>query len=317
MANEKSDEVIVIPVGKYLSTVRNNPWMIVSIILLIALIVVFLWKPSSSVSQDEVLSGNVISEKDASDNLLKFINQQGKGNAELVSITSVGPYYEAQLKYQGQEFPAHITKDGNFLVLNSIPLTPDAPKLAQAEPPKQTEPIEVDISESPSRGSKDAKVLVVEFTDYECPFCRKFYDETYQKLMDEYVLKGKVLLVMKDFPLVNIHENALKAAEAARCVREQKGDEGYFKMHDKLFENQENLSVENYAGLARQLGVMGSKFESCLNESKYESAVQKDMKLGQEIGITGTPSFVINGKLISGSIPYEAFKQLIEQELGQ
>ena len=130
-----------------------------------------------------------------------------------------------------------------------------------------------------------------------------------------YIKTGKVKLYYRDFPLSNIHSNAQKAAEAARCVREQKGDDGFWKMHNKLFENQQDLSIENYKKWARELGVSGSKFDSCLDEGKYESSVQKDSTYGQSLGVQGTPAFFINGQLVSGAQPYSVFEQVIEAEL--
>jgi protein-disulfide isomerase len=167
----------------------------------------------------------------------------------------------------------------------------------------------------PSKGSDDAPVVLIEYSDYECPFCGRHYTQTYQQIISQYVDTGKVKMVFKDFPL-SFHPNAQKAAEAAHCVRDQSGDEGYFSMHDKLFDNQQNLNVDNFKKLAREVdGVDGGKFDSCLDSGKFASLVQKGFAEGQQDGVRGTPGFLINGKPLSGAQPFSAFQQAIEAEL--
>lgn len=180
--------------------------------------------------------------------------------------------------------------------------------------PPQTGRVDVKIGDSPVKGKKDAPVTLVEFSDYQCPFCGRHYQQTYPQILKEYIDSGKVKLVFKDFPL-GFHENAQKSAEAARCVREQKGDEGYFKMHDKMFENQQNLVVDNLKKFAREIGADGAKFDSCLDSGKFAKAVQEDMAYGSSIGVQGTPAFFVNGKLISGAVPYAQFKSVFDAEL--
>ena len=133
-------------------------------------------------------------------------------------------------------------------------------------------------------------------------------------MIKEYIEPGKAKIVFKDFPLSN-HPEAQKAAEAARCVRDQAQDEGYFRMHDKLFENQHILSISNYKQWARELGINGDQFDSCLDSGKFAAIVQGDFQYGQEVGVKGTPSFFVNGRLLSGAQPYPAFRQAIEAEL--
>lgn len=174
--------------------------------------------------------------------------------------------------------------------------------------------ININLEGYPSKGKLDAPVVLVEYSDYQCPYCGRFYTQTLPQIQREYAATGKVRLVFKDFPL-NFHQFAQKAAEAAHCVREQKGDEGYWLMHDKLFANQESLSIENFKKWARELGAGGERFDDCLGNGKMLPIVQKAFAEGQENGVRGTPSFFVNGKMLSGALPFEEFKKAIDAEL--
>lgn len=184
----------------------------------------------------------------------------------------------------------------------------------QQQVPSEPDKANVNIENYPSKGKSNAPVTIVEYSDYECPFCGRFYSQTLPLIQREYVDSGKVKLVFKDFPL-GFHQYAQKAAEAAHCVKEQKGDDGYWKMHDKLFENQQSLSIENIKQWAKELGVNVRDFNSCLDSGKMATTVQKAMREGQQDGVQGTPAFFINGKLLSGAQPFENFRQIIEAEL--
>ena len=178
-----------------------------------------------------------------------------------------------------------------------------------------TAPVDVEIGDSPILGDKDAPVTIVEFSDYECPYCGRHFTDTYPQIKSNYIDTGEVNLVFKNFPL-NFHPNAQKAAEAAECAREQGK---FWEMHDKLFENQVTLSVENYKIWAKGLGLDAGKFNTCLDTGKMAKVVQDDLKYGQEIGVQGTPAFFIgNGDsytMVSGAQPYSAFEQVIEAKL--
>lgn len=180
--------------------------------------------------------------------------------------------------------------------------------------PAQEGRVEVNIEDVPFKGKENAPVVIVEYTDYECPFCGRHYSQAYKQIESEYIDTGKVKYLIKDFPL-SFHQNAQKAAEAAHCAREQKDDEGYFAMHSKIFENQQALSIENYKKWARELSLNGAQFDSCLNSGKMAAIVQKGFQEGQQDGVQGTPAFFINGKLVSGAQPFGAFKQAIDGEL--
>lgn len=256
------------------------------------------------------VTADVISTDDAGKQLVSFLNSQGKGDVQLVSTVQEGSLYKSTVNFQGQDIPVYTTLDGKYVIPQVIPLSGLA-----AQPPQQPkENVEVNIGDSPIKGSKEAKVTIVEFSDFQCPFCGKFFQETLSQIDKDYIKTGKVKLVFKDFPL-DIHEKAQKAAEAARCVREQINDPGYYRMHDKMFTNQESLSKENYKKWARELDVDGKKFDSCLDSGKFESVVKADLEYGQQLGVSGTPAFFINGKLVEGAQPYSVFKEIIDSEL--
>ena len=165
-------------------------------------------------------------------------------------------------------------------------------------------------------GDKKAKVTIIEFSDYQCPFCGRFFSQTLPQIKSQYVDTGKIKMVFRDFPL-SFHENALPAAIAAECVKEKGGDAAYWKMHDKLFENQQVLSKDNLKAYAKELGY---DIGTCLDSEKFKSEIQKDMSDGQKAGCQGTPCFVImgsdgKGTVVSGAQPFDAFKQVIDTKL--
>jgi predicted DsbA family dithiol-disulfide isomerase len=167
--------------------------------------------------------------------------------------------------------------------------------------------VEVDSS-GPSLGAADAPVTIVAFSDYECPYCQKA-DPAVKEVLQAY--KGKVRLVYKEFPLPN-HPNAQKASEAALCAHEQGK---YWEMHDKLFANQTALEVEALKGYARDLALDTARFDLCLDSDAKRADVRAGLKAGEAAGVTGTPAFFVNGRLISGAVPFERFKELIDAEL--
>jgi protein-disulfide isomerase len=183
-----------------------------------------------------------------------------------------------------------------------------------APTPSVQPPAVVDVSEDddPFLGDANAPVTIIEFSDYQCPFCGRFWSQTLPSIKSQYIDTGKVKLVFRDFPLDSIHPFATPAAIAAECVREQGGDEAYFEYHDILFTNQAALSQAGLISWAKQEGY---NIESCLNSGKFRSEVQNDFRDGGAAGVSGTPAFFVNGKLISGAQPFSVFQQAIEAEL--
>lgn len=161
------------------------------------------------------------------------------------------------------------------------------------------------------KGDKDAPVTIVEWSDFECPFCARFYSETLGQIDEQYIKTGKVKLVYKDFPL-SFHQNAQKAAEAAECAGEQGK---YWEMHNLLFEKGVSGGVTGFKTYAKEIGLDMNDFDSCLNSGKTAQGIQADMALGGRSGIQGTPGFIINGQLVSGAQPFTVFQQVIEAVL--
>lgn len=186
------------------------------------------------------------------------------------------------------------------------PLPPSAVDDNQDNNPEPIVKKDVSEDDDPVIGSKDAPITMIEFSDFECPFCKRFFDETLPQVEKNYIEKGYVKLVYRDFPLSNIHPNAQKAAEAAECAEEQGK---WREMHDLIFKNQQTgLSIDNFKKWAKEIKLNTQKFNECLDSDKYKAEVEKDLNDGLSYGIQGTPSFFINGELLVGAQPYQVFK---------
>jgi protein-disulfide isomerase len=169
--------------------------------------------------------------------------------------------------------------------------------------------VEVSTDGAPLRGAANAPVTVVEFSDFECPFCKQT-QPTLKQLLERY--PGKVRLAYRDFPLDSIHPQARPAAEAARCAQDQGK---FWEYHDVLFTQSPQFAPEDLRRYAGQVGLDVTKFDSCLAAGVHKAAVQRDLDEGSRLGITGTPAFFINGRALSGAQPLEAFARVIEEEL--
>jgi protein-disulfide isomerase len=178
---------------------------------------------------------------------------------------------------------------------------------------------EPDVSESFSMGDPDAPVVIIEYTDFQCPYCSRHFEQTFSQIKENFVDEGLVYYIFKDFPLTNIHPQAVKAAEAARCAGEQ---DFYLQMHGKLFSSQSEWSGNSNASevfitYAEDLGLDTDSFASCLESGQYEAAVMEDLDEGSQLGVNGTPAFFINGYSMSGAQPYQIFEQAINQFLAE
>lgn len=193
------------------------------------------------------------------------------------------------------------------------------PTAAAAAEPAMNAVISVDGE--PFRGDKNAKLTLVEFSEFQCPFCGRHVRDTVPEIEKEYVKTGKVKYVFRDLPLESIHKNAFKAAEAAHCARDENK---YWEMHDKLFENQKALEPAMLTAHAQALGLDAKKFQACLDSGKYSAEIRKDIAEATKYGITGTPTFVIgltqSGdpktikvlKVIRGAQNISAFKEALD-----
>jgi protein-disulfide isomerase len=160
-----------------------------------------------------------------------------------------------------------------------------------------------------SRGPADAPITIVEFSDYQCPFCRRWHDEVSRDLFAAY--PDQIRLVYRNLPLTSIHPDAFSAAEAAMCA----GEQGvYWDYHDKLFGG-ELLGTGVYLQYAKDLNLDMTSFEACINDQKYQAEIQADSDFALNLGVRSTPTFFINGLAIVGAQPLDVFKQVIDKEL--
>jgi protein-disulfide isomerase len=169
--------------------------------------------------------------------------------------------------------------------------------------------INVEIGNSPSKGPADAPVTIVEFADFQCPFCA-----TAQPIVEEVLkqYKGKVRYVFKNYPLVQIHPEAIPAAIAAECANKQ---DKYWQMHDALFENHKKLGDETYTMIAQKIGLKMDEFNSCRKDQAIHDKINAEMEYGQSLGINATPAFYINGIQLMGALPKSEFEKVINNEL--
>ena len=182
---------------------------------------------------------------------------------------------------------------------------------AAAQIDVMTEPFRIEVgAEGPAKGKKGAPVTIVEYGDFECPPCRAAYP-TIKKLAENY--PDQVRVVFRQYPLHSIHPNAQKAGEASFCA----DDQGKFwEMHDKMFENQRNLAVDGLKSMAAEIvGLDTGAFNTCLDSGRHADRVNEDQQAGSKVGVSGTPSFFVNGRFLSGAPSYEAFAEIVEEEI--
>lgn len=183
--------------------------------------------------------------------------------------------------------------------------------------------VDVDADDDAITGAADAPITMIEFSDYQCPFCRKFYNETLPKIKENYLDRGLVKLVYRDLPLVSLgHTDATPAANAAECARSQGGDEVYFIYHDLIFEGQNKLGSgtvtipeESLYAYAEELDLNMDAFKTCQENQEFYAEIQKDSQDARAAGVTGTPTFVINGQVVVGAQDYEVFESIFNEIL--
>lgn len=200
-----------------------------------------------------------------------------------------------------------VSVNNNQVAVNNPQPRPQAPS-APVQPPAPVQEFKITKNDN-VRGNFNAPITLVEYSDFECPYCGQIYP-TFKQILNDY--PNKVRLVYKYFPL-SFHPNAQKAAEAAECASEQGK---FWEYHDKLFDNQaDGFSLVNFKQWAGDLDLNTSKFNDCLDSGKYAQKVQADEVDGQNRGVQGTPATFVNGQLVSGAVPYESFKSIIDQLL--
>lgn len=183
--------------------------------------------------------------------------------------------------------------------------------------------VHASVIDAPVLGRADAPVTLVEFSDYQCPYCRMFFSDTFPTLKHDYIDTGKLRYVFRDYPLDQMHPQARKAAEAAHCAGEQGK---YWEMHDLLFQNQQALASAQLTEHARNLGLDGASFDACLESAKYAERVKEGQSTGAAAGVRGTPGFIlaktqpgdsVEGRPIRGAQPVDAFRKLIDELLAE
>lgn len=194
--------------------------------------------------------------------------------------------------------------------------------------PQDTTNVKVSVDDDPVLGKSDAPLTLIEFSDYECPYCKRFFEQTLSEIKTDYINSGKIKFVYRDFPLPFHDPMATMEAQAASCAKEQGGDSTYFRFHDELFKrtksNGNGLTQEQVYQIASDLGLNVQQIRSCVNTNKYKSEIEKDIQEGNDYGVSGTPTAFLgkttpDGQIeavkIVGAQPYAIFKAAIEQLL--
>lgn len=196
-----------------------------------------------------------------------------------------------------------------YLVWGRAPQTPNpAPQAAAAQ--AKIKRYDVPVDNNPAIGPDNAAITIIEFSDYECPYCKQWQDQVLPLLRQAY--PDKVRVVYRDLPIQSLHPDAFPAAEAARCA----GDQGkYWQMHDKLFSMEYGLNADAYQKYAGDLGLDMNAFERCLSERKFKDVVQANLDYASNLGVRSTPTFFLNGIPLVGAQPFDVFQQIIDKEL--
>ena len=198
----------------------------------------------------------------------------------------------------------------------------------QQAPVVNNDPVKVSVDDDPILGDKNAPVTIIEFSDYECPFCKRHFDETLPQLIKEYINTGKAKLVYRDLPLSFHDPMATTEAIAANCARAQGDDNTYFKFHDEIFKrtksNGNGLTKDDLYKISDDLKLNTSKLKTCIDDPKQKEEVQNDLTDAGSVGANGTPSFfigkstsdgIIEAVLTSGAQPFSVFKTIIDEKL--
>ena len=180
-----------------------------------------------------------------------------------------------------------------------VPITPEA----------QYTRYDIPTEGYPSLGPDDAPITIVEFSDFQCPFCRRFHQDTYDALLNAY--PGQIRFVYRNLPLTSIHPDAMPSAIASMCANDQNA---YWDYHDKLFSS-ETLDRATFVQYAMELNLNVEEFSTCLDSGKHDEFIQQDMDFALNLGVQSTPTFFINGLAIVGAQPLSSFQQLIDMEL--
>jgi protein-disulfide isomerase len=264
-----------------------------------------------------IMASHALAQTPDNDKIIKYYRKKNNvPPAQAVTITDVkeSPIKGAKQGVlqvgtapQVRQVPFTMSADGRYIIFAAADdITVDPSKAVMSK---------INIKDEPFRGNKDAKVTIVEYSDFQCPFCAKGYTTLEQQVLKDY--GDKVKFVFKDYPLP-FHPWAEPAAIAAECAKQQKVD-AFWKMYHGFFDNQKDVNPTNVKDKAWEFvsdqGLDKAKFDDCYDNKKTQPGVKADVAEGQSVGVTGTPSFVINGRLLVGAQPYEQFKAVIDDEL--
>ncbi len=212
----------------------------------------------------------------------------------------------------------------------TTPSNNQAPQGNNAQAPQQEQPtnVLVSVDDDPAIGDTNAPVVMVDFSDYECPFCKRYFTQSFAQIKSDYIDTGRLRYVYRDLPLSFHDPLATQEAIAANCAREQGDDETYFKYHDEIFNktnsNGNGMPKSELYTIAKDLGLDANKFKQCLDSEKYKDEVQNDLADAQKYGATGTPTFFIGkntdsgefeGEMVVGAQPYAVIKAVIDKYL--
>lgn len=184
-----------------------------------------------------------------------------------------------------------------------------APGAADPTAPPSVRRYDVPVDDDPYLGPENAAITLIEFSDYECPFCTRWHSEVFEPLMEKY--PDQVRFVYRDFPLPS-HPNAIPAAEAANCAQEQGA---FWEFHNQLFQTGQGLNASLYQDIASGLGLDMEQFKQCVEKRTYQAEVDADFQYAANLGVSSTPTFFLNGIPIVGAQPFEFFDEVVRREL--
>jgi protein-disulfide isomerase len=250
---------------------------------------------------------------------------QAEGKFLAASILVASVIVAGSIIWATRSIQSYLEKGGANVARAGAPGQPVQPPQPQPQPqqppspPPEVERIDMSQIAPPPpyriKGDPNAKVTIVEYSDFQCPFCGRWARETLPQILQTY--GDKVKIVFKHLPLP-FHQFAQKAAEAAECAGKIGGAKAFWAMHDKLFQvglPQGRLDVASLKQFAKEIGLDEKRFSQCLDTGETAQIVMEDMNESQRLGVRGTPTFFINGIPVRGALPFEAFKQVIDQEL--
>jgi len=261
---------------------------------------------------DRMLAGEAKKQGKTVDQLLAA---EVGGSLEPTDVEIAAWYRENQARVGGRALAAISTEIGNYL--RKTRRTEATEKLENRLKVEQKADVKIqpyrltfDNTNAAARGPENSTVTLVEFSDFECPFCGRFFP-TIKRLEEQY--GDRIRIVYRQYPIPSLHANALKAAEASLCAKDQGK---FWEMHDMLFQEQQQLSIRDLKVKANRLGLDQKKFDDCLDTGHFAGQVQADMREGDRVGVTGTPALFVNGISIDGgAVPFETVAKAIDKEL--